>query len=95
MGDYLTGFYYVDPRAVGREWTAEEHRRRARQLLSEAQFSRDDLGLRDLAAAQVHATLALSLETAKAATAEVRPHTHGPFPKPGRRSGAGDRREAG
>ncbi|MFE2750458.1 hypothetical protein ACFXGA_00480 [Actinosynnema sp. NPDC059335] len=76
MGDYLTGdrYHAHRDREVRREWTAEEHRLRARQLLWEAySTTHHDTVMRELAAAQVHATLAVSL-----AGDNVGPHTHGP-----------------
>lgn len=73
---YLAESVYADREdGVRREWTADEHRTMARTLLAPRYGSATT---DDLLAAQVHATLALSLETAKAAQAEVRPHTHGP-----------------
>ncbi|GAA1308114.1 hypothetical protein [Saccharothrix xinjiangensis] len=89
---YLTEGYFTDrEREVRREWTPEEHRAMARRLLAPRYGSPSTDELR---AAQVHATLALSLETAR--TVGVVPaHTHGPFPKAVRGPRAGGRREAG
>ena len=45
-------------RRINQDWTADEHRHEARRLLAE---DRDGNSPGNLAAAQVHATLALSL----------------------------------
>lgn len=72
---YLAESFYADrEHEVRREWTADEHRAMSRTLLAPRYGSATTDAL---LAAQVHATLALSLETAKATQAEVRPHTHG------------------